>query len=117
MDKVETEAKVVAVFHARVKAHSGNGTVTALVVSGSRGRLYGTTNLCKIGLLPQSYHGRYLRANALANLLHTEVVSGQAACVAYLAENGIEGIAEDAIIGDSASPAGVAVAGDNLAAW
>lgn len=95
--------RVVAVFHARVRAHSGKGTVTALVKGQEGHRLYGTTNLVNVKLLGEQHHSRFVDAGTLADLLKVKVVSGKARCQAYLAEHKVEGVSPDDILDDAPS--------------
>ena len=93
--------KVLAVFAATVKAHSGKGTVTAVVQGQNGARLYGVTNLSNSGLLAESYAGRFIPAATLGSLLRVGVVVGKVACQKWLADNKISGIEPADILGDS----------------
>lgn len=95
--------EVVAVCFARVKAFAGKGSVTA-IVKGSSGecRLYGVSNLCKAGLLPDKYFGRYIRAAELGLLLGSKpVIVGALAVRKYLADKSIKGISADDVLEDA----------------
>lgn len=95
--------KVLCVFHARVKAHSGKGIVTA-VVQDSDGTcfLHGSTNLAKGGFLPMSYYQKFVLPAPLARLLgNVPVITGAAACKKWLVDNAVKGIDAVDIHGDA----------------
>lgn len=106
-DAVATEnsVKIHAVFFAQVKAHSGKGTVTAVVTSESgQARLFGTTNLVNAKVLSKAYHGKYLGPDALAALLKVKVIEGKTACQKFLTEHKIAGIEAEHILADANAP-------------
>ena len=109
--------RVVAVFHARVKAHSGKGTVTALVQGQEGHRLYGATNLVNAKLLPDQHHGRFVDAGTLADLLKVKVVSGKVKCIAFLAEHKVSGVSPDHILDDAPSTGRRSTRGLSLTAF
>ena len=106
MSKTEPKsAEVLAVYFAVVKAFKGRGCVTALVRGGSgECRLYGATNLVKIGLLDAKHFGRHLDADTLATLLGCKVVvRGAAACREHLASANAKGVSAGDIVEDAVS--------------
>ena len=116
MSEGNGKLKVVAVFHARVKAHSGKGTVTALVQGEGEARLYGVTNLVNAKLLGEQHHGRFIDAVTLGSMLKVAVVSGKGKCQRYLAENQVVGVVADDIL-DDAPLAGRKSSGVSLVAF
>ena len=109
-DKVSGDKQgpiVLCVIHAKVKAFSGAGTVVA-VVKGESGncRLYGVSNLVKLGLIPDKYYGQYLLPDVLATLLDKPLIIGAVAARKYLTDNKVKGVVESDIVEDAFSKVG-----------